>query len=90
VRRKGVWIVLALFAGIETLVVFALATMAYGHVSEAAMTSCLASSSGVPKDASVTVESRFPPWKFTCIFWDRSGRVVAKRPAPYEPPWPWR
>jgi hypothetical protein len=39
----------------------------------------------------MTVEWRIvPPWKFTCVFHDRKGRVVAKAPAPYSPPWPWR
>jgi hypothetical protein len=58
------------------------------------MTSC----SGVPEDVrkgatTATVETRLVPWKFTCLFWDHSGHVVARAAAPYDPPWrnllPW-
>jgi hypothetical protein len=91
VRRKGIWIIVGALAGIAMLAALAVAAVAYGQASEAAMATC----SSVPSEArkgarTVTVESRFPPWKFTCLFWDRSGHFVAKSHAPYEPPWPWR
>jgi hypothetical protein len=91
VRRTGIWIIVGVFAGIGMLAAIALAAMAYGQATEAAMTTCSSVPSEVRKGATtVTVESRFPPWRFTCHFWDRSGHLVAKSPAPYEPPWPWR
>jgi hypothetical protein len=91
VRRKGIWIIVGMLAGISMLAALAVAAVAYGQASEAAMTTC----SSVPSEArkgatTVTVESRFLPWKFTCLFWDQSDHLVAKSPAPYEPPWPWR
>jgi hypothetical protein len=90
-RRKGVRIVALVFAGVAVLAALVVAAMAYGQASEAAMTTCASVASEVRKGATgITVESRFPPWKFTCLFWDRSGHVIAKSPAPYEPPWPWR
>jgi hypothetical protein len=85
------WIVVGVIAAIGMLAALAAAFVAYGQASEAAMTTCSSVPNEVRKGATtITVESRVPPWKFTCLFWDRSGRLVAKSPAPYEPPWPWR
>ncbi len=65
------------------LAALAFAAVACGQASEAAMTTCSSVPSEVRKGATtITVESRFPPWKFTCLFWDRSGHLSAKTPAP--------
>jgi hypothetical protein len=54
---------------------------------EAAMTSCPPL---VPAkaDTTVSVETRYLPWKFTCVY-SRGGRTVARHPSPYSPQWPW-
>jgi hypothetical protein len=92
VRRKPLWIVTGVLIGIAMLAALAAGAVAHGQAREAAMTSCSPTPSEVRKGAAgvVTVESRFLPWKFTCVFWSRSGHLIAKRDAPYEPPWPWR
>jgi hypothetical protein len=87
-RRKRVFIAVGVLGGVLMLAVFGFGMVAYGQASEAAMTSC----SGVPSDvrkgaSTATIESDVLPWKFTCVFHDRSGRVVAKAPAPYDVPW---
>jgi hypothetical protein len=86
--RKAILVVVGVLAVIVMLAGLAFGTVAYGQASEAAMTSCGGVPSNVRKGATgVTVESRLLPWKFTCVFHDRSGRVVARAPAPYDPPW---
>ena len=87
-RRKSVLVVVGILGGLLVLAVLGFGMVAYGQASEAAMTSCGGVPSDVRKGASMaTIESEFPPWKFTCVFHDLSGRVVAKAPAPYEVPW---
>jgi hypothetical protein len=87
-RRKSVLIAVGIFGGFLVLAVLGFGMVAYGQASEAAMTSCGGVSSDARKGASTaTIESGFPPWRFTCVFHDLSGRVVAKAPAPYEVPW---
>jgi hypothetical protein len=57
---------------------------------EPAMTSCPTLLLPTMKSyASVTVETRYLPWKFTCVY-HQGSHVVAKRPSPYSPPWPWK
>jgi hypothetical protein len=88
VKRKSVFIVVGILGGVLLLTVLGFGMVAYGQASEAAMTSCSGVPSDVRKGASgATIESAFPPWKFTCVFHDMSGHVVAKAPAPYDVPW---
>jgi hypothetical protein len=78
----------SILAGGVLLTGVAVAAVAHGQASDAAMTACTTVPDGVRKGATtVTVESRFLPWKFTCVFHDRSGHVVAKAAAPYKVPW---
>jgi hypothetical protein len=58
---------------------------------EPAMTSCptLFLPTTKPPYATVTVETHYLPWKFTCVY-HRGDHTVAKRPSPYSPPWPWK
>jgi hypothetical protein len=91
VRRKPVVVALSVLAVMAVMVVLVFAAAMYGQAREAAMTSC----GGVPSKSrkgstNFTVESRFLPWEFNCVFHDRAGHVVAKAHAPYKPPWPWR
>lgn len=88
VRRKAMLIVVGVLGGIVMLACLAFGMVAYGQAREGAMTSCGGVQSNVRKAATGwTVESGLVPWKFTCVFHDRSGRAVAQAPAPYDLPW---
>jgi hypothetical protein len=88
VRQKAVLIVAGTLAGGLLLAGLVVVAVAHGQASEAAMTACATLPADVRRGATtVTVESRLLPWKFTCVFRDMSGRVVAKIAAPYEVSW---